>query len=110
DRMVCLIDANFRTPGLCTEFEFEHSGEEPYEEWMFAPVARHGDERKESNLWLLSYKPSFTLSPSVASVQGFQMRVSELRQDFAYVLIDAPPLNEYADAASFGQMADGLVM
>ena len=38
------------------------------------------------------------------------MRVADLRHDFSYVLIDAPPLSHYADAAVFGRMADGLVM
>ena len=37
-------------------------------------------------------------------------RVNELRKEFDYVLIDAPPLNEYSDAIALGQISDGLVL
>jgi len=36
--------------------------------------------------------------------------LSELRKNFTYVLIDAPPINAYADATLLGRMADGMVM
>jgi Mrp family chromosome partitioning ATPase len=29
---------------------------------------------------------------------------------FSHILIDAPPINAYADAALLGRLADGLVM
>jgi Mrp family chromosome partitioning ATPase len=37
-------------------------------------------------------------------------RLAELRSAFDYVLIDAPPLNSYADAMVFGRLADGVVL
>ena len=37
-------------------------------------------------------------------------RVTDLRNEFAYILIDAPPLNRYADAIALGQLADGVVL
>jgi Mrp family chromosome partitioning ATPase len=37
-------------------------------------------------------------------------RLAELRSTFDYVLIDAPPLNSYADAMVFGRLADGVVL
>jgi Mrp family chromosome partitioning ATPase len=37
-------------------------------------------------------------------------RIAELRSAFDYVLIDAPPLNSYADAMVFGRLADGIVL
>jgi len=33
-----------------------------------------------------------------------------LRDAFDYILIDAPPLNQYAEAIGLGQLADGLVL
>jgi succinoglycan biosynthesis transport protein ExoP len=33
-----------------------------------------------------------------------------LREEFDHVLIDAPPLSQYADAISLGQLTDGLVL
>ena len=37
-------------------------------------------------------------------------RVNELRKEFDYVLVDAPPLNDYSDALALGQISDGLVL
>jgi Mrp family chromosome partitioning ATPase len=37
-------------------------------------------------------------------------RIAELRSAFDYVLIDAPPLNSYADAMVFGRLTDGVVL
>jgi Mrp family chromosome partitioning ATPase len=108
DRMVCLIDANFRSPNAYAEFEFQEPGRPADDEWTFAPV--RNAEAIETNLWVLSYKPASRECPAVSSLRGFEMRVADLRHDFTYVLIDAPPLSEYADAAVFGRMADGLVM
>jgi Mrp family chromosome partitioning ATPase len=108
DRMVCVIDANFRAPNPYGEFEFQEPGRNPDDEWTFAPV--RSSEAGDTNLWILSYKPASKGCPAVGSLRGFEMRVADLRQDFSYVLIDAPPLSQYADAAVFGRMADGLVM
>jgi len=37
-------------------------------------------------------------------------RIAELRGEFDYLLIDAPPLNSYSDAMVFGRLADGVVL
>ena len=38
------------------------------------------------------------------------MWIRDLRDEFAYVLISAPPVGLYGDAALLGQMADGVVL
>ena len=37
-------------------------------------------------------------------------RMAELREEFDYVLIDAPPVCSYADAVLLGQLADGVIL
>ena len=37
-------------------------------------------------------------------------RVAELRREFSFVLIDAPPLNAYGDALVVGRLVDGVVL
>jgi len=34
----------------------------------------------------------------------------ELRSEFDYVLVDVPPIIQYADATLLGQLADGIVL
>jgi protein-tyrosine kinase len=104
DRMVCLIDANFRSASAFREFRCGKLAKLSDEEWSLAPVG----DATPANLRLLSYRPLLQ-SPTAASLEGFQLRLNNLRKDF-YVLIDAPPLNGYAEAALFGRMADGLVL
>ena len=62
------------------------------------------------NLW-------FVPAECLGSAHGFhsgseQLRstLRELRDQFAYVLIDASPLGLYADAAVLGQATDGVVL
>jgi Mrp family chromosome partitioning ATPase len=106
--LVCLIDANFRSRNLYGEFHCENAARLADEEWTAVPVSRPGEIT--SNLWLLSYKPNTGDCPTAGSFERFQKRIEDLRQDFHYVLIDAPPLKNSAEAVLFGRMADGLVV
>ena len=108
---VCLVDANFRSSGLAEHFEFENAAGTPQdEEWTVMPVGTNYEKTKTSNLWLVSYRPAPADCPRRASLERFQALIDDLRKEFTYVLIDAPPLNEYPDAALLARMADGLVM
>ena len=39
-----------------------------------------------------------------------ELRLTELRDQFDYVLIDSPPASQYADALALGAMTDGVVL
>jgi Mrp family chromosome partitioning ATPase len=110
DGLVCMVDANCRSLALHRRFEIENDAKIADEEWMFAPVRRLVQPRNGANLWLLSYRPASGEWLTASSLERLQLRLSELRKDFSYVLIDGPPLNTYADAMLLGKMADGLVM
>ncbi len=106
--LVCLVDANFHSPSLHRHFEIEDPGNSN-DELASAPaqqLVRPG----RSNLWLLSYAPVNGDWRTPLSFYRLESRLSELRKNFTYVLIDAPPINAYADATLLGRMADGMVM
>jgi Mrp family chromosome partitioning ATPase len=109
ESLVCLIDANYRSKIPYREFQCPTPTRTADEEWSFAPIART-EESVTSNLWLLSFRPLTTECPTAASLERFQARLHDLRNDFGYVLIDAPPLKSSADAILLGRMADGLVV
>ena len=107
DGWVCLVDADLRSPSLRRHFEIETSSIIVNEEFLSAPVRQTAGRPGGPNLWLLS------LSAERADSQSFERlrsRVPELRNEFSYILIDAPPINSHADAALLGGVADGLVM
>ena len=107
---ICLLDANLRTPSLPNIFGVtNHHG--------LTDALMQGDSVRSytkpltpSNLWLLSCGSMPAGSSKMLTSGRMKDRVNELRKEFDYVLIDAPPLNEYSDAIALGQIADGLVL
>lgn len=85
---VCLVDANLRTPALHKSLSVTSRGN-----LHLLPCARFSSDTNQ------------LLSPD-----RLQERISELKAEFNYILIDAPPVNLYADAVVLGRMSDGLVM
>jgi Mrp family chromosome partitioning ATPase len=110
-RPVCLVEANFRSPFLSRMYQTPAKcglsdaldGRGPIRDYV-VPV----DERE--NLWLLPIgNPAGSTAAQLAS-DALRDRLSELRDEFDNVLIDAPPIAQYADALALGQLADGLVL
>jgi len=109
-RPVCLVDANFRSPGLSdlmgtTDLvgltdALLHKGQ----------IESFAKPFRQDNLWLLQSGSISPDSPSLLSSANLHDRMTELREAFDFVILDAPPLNLYSDAIAIGQASDGLVM
>ena len=110
-RPVCLVEANFRSPALSRLFGAKNdcgftdalNRKGPIRSFAM-PVDAHG------NLWMLSSGPLAADSPGLLASGLLHHRLAELRAEFGFVIIDAPPLSRYADAIALGQLADGLVL
>jgi capsular exopolysaccharide synthesis family protein len=108
---VCLVDANLRSPVLPDLFGVSnHYG-------LTDALSKKGSIRDfvksigtSNNLWLLSCGSLASQSSGLFNSETMKVRMSELRQVFEYVLIDSPPLNNYADGVAMGQLADGIVL
>ncbi len=80
-------------------------------QWLPSPVPMSEKSVNRGNLCLLSYSPADRDWQTPSSLDQFQERISKLRKHFTHILIDAPPINAYADAVLFGsRIADGVVM
>lgn len=107
---VCLVEANFRTPSLPGFLGV------PNHRGLSDCLLQEGGIRtfakqlKPLNLWLLSAGALTADSLSLLNSNRLQARMQELRKEFEYVLIDAPALNQYADAVALGRLADGVVV
>jgi capsular exopolysaccharide synthesis family protein len=107
---VCLVEANFRSPALPGMFGVtNHYGltEALLHE---GPIDGFTRPLNQENLWLLSSGTVAADSPSLLATDHLRERIAELRQQFDFVIVDAPPLNRYSDAVALGQLSDGVVM
>jgi Mrp family chromosome partitioning ATPase len=108
---VCLVDANFRSSRINEQFEIDHEAARLRDdEWTCMRVGFKYARAQKSNLWLVVYRPATGDFPGAASMERFQNLIEDLRKDFTYILIDAPPLSDYGEASLFARTADGLVM
>ena len=107
---VCVVDCNLRFPALHEQFGTENHyglsdallGEGPIREYV-RPLSR-------SNLWLVTCGASGANAEQLLSSDRMRRRMSELRAEFRYVLIDAGPLNTCNDAMVLGGLTDGVVL
>jgi Mrp family chromosome partitioning ATPase len=107
---VCLVEANFRSPALPSML-----GTTNYQGLSNA-LLEEGSIRSfmkpmgNGCLWLLSSGPLAADSPKLLAAERTRARFVELRAEFDFVIVDAPPLSQYADAFTLGQLSDGMVM
>jgi succinoglycan biosynthesis transport protein ExoP len=112
EESVCLVDANFRSPGLKHHFEFKNEARARWDgDWILMPVGADCMEAKISNFQLALHRPGpADEHRRLATVERFQTLLQDLRKEFSYIIIDAAPLSEYTDATRFARLANGLVM
>ncbi len=110
DAPVCVVDANLRRPALHLCFGTENL--RGLTDAVFKPGSIHNFVQKLPgiNLWLLPCGSMASQLSAVMKAEHLQSRISELRREFAYVLIDTPAANGYADAILLGKLADGAVL
>jgi Mrp family chromosome partitioning ATPase len=107
---VCLVDGNFRAPALATALGVQNH-------YGFADALRQEGAIKSfakqigpNNLWLLSSGSLPQDSLDLLNGGRLKERLSELRAEFDYLLIEAPPLSRYADGVILSRLVDGVVL
>jgi len=107
---VCVIDANLRTPSLPEYFGVTNHRGLTDSLLQDGPVRGFAKQLRPANLWLLSCGSMAADSTRLLNSDQLQKRLLELRKEFDYVLIDAPPLARYGDAIALGKLTDGFVL
>lgn len=105
-RAVCLVDANVRSPRLSNLLGVE--GTNPFS-GPSAPL-REQCVKVGGNLWLAG--PSILADKNQVLLPPGQLkeRLSQLRAEFEYMLIDAPGTSVCGDAQVLGQVADAAIL
>jgi Mrp family chromosome partitioning ATPase len=107
---VCIIDGNLYSPSLHSYFGVEN------DRGLTNAVLESGSVRDFAyglpggNLSLLSAGPRCDESPAFWKSDRLRSLVAEVREEFRYVLICAPPVSLHVDAALLGQLADGVIL
>jgi Mrp family chromosome partitioning ATPase len=104
---VCLVDANFESPQL--HHYYGVSNQSGLAESLTAsdPIRAFATPVSLNSLWLL---PAGSKLEANNDAEHFRTRFAELREEFDYILISAPPLSRQAESTLMGQLADGIVM
>jgi Mrp family chromosome partitioning ATPase len=105
-----LVDANFRAPSLPESFGTSNHYGLADALRKDGPVRHFVKSLRPKNLWLLSCGSAANESTGLLNSERMKARIRELREEFDYILLDAPPLSTYADAVALGQLADGVVL
>jgi Mrp family chromosome partitioning ATPase len=107
---VCLVDANFRSPALPELFGTSNHYGLTDSLLREGPIRSFTKPLRSPNLWLLSCGALAVDSANLLNSNRVKERFAELRKEFDYVLIDAPPLTRYSDAIALGKLTDGFVL
>jgi Mrp family chromosome partitioning ATPase len=107
---VCIVDANFRHPALHRFFGVANSGGLASALTHSGAVTNFLLQLGDTNLWLLPSGADRSDLSKYCTPLEMELRLTELRDQFDYVLIDSPPANQYADALALGAMTDGVVL
>jgi Mrp family chromosome partitioning ATPase len=108
---VCLVDANLDAPSL---HQFAGVEKSP----GFAEAISDTKSIRNfavriaggGNLWLVPSGSRGVEGSSLFTSNRLRYRMQELKEEFDYVLVDAPPVGSCGDAVLLGQVSDGIVL
>ncbi len=109
-RPVCLVEANFRSPALSELFGTTNQRGLTDALLKEGPITSFAEPVAQENLWLISSGSLAVDSPSLLASDNLKERLAELREEFDFVIIDAPPLTQYSDAVAVAQLGSGIVL
>jgi capsular exopolysaccharide synthesis family protein len=107
---VCIIDGNLHSPSLHSYFGLKN------DHGLTDVVLQPGSMRNfvnalpGNNLSLLCAGPRCDESPALWKSDRLRSLMAEIRKEFRYILIYAPPAITHVDAALLGQLADGVIL
>ena len=107
---VCIVDANFRSPSLHEHFRVEKGAGLADAMKNSTPIETFARPAWSSHLWLISAGGTDGEPNGAPNPACLRARISELRAEFDYVLVDAAPVGSCGDGAILGQLTDGVVL
>lgn len=107
---VCLVDANWRAPLLHRFARTDNSRGLAMAMIDPHPITNFAVPLATKHLHLVPSGSFDTEIPGSFPAETVCKRITELRQAFDYVLVDAPPFASSTDTVLLGQIADGVIL
>lgn len=108
---VCAVDANSFSPAL--HIHFETSNQSGLSDSLLSgrsPNTFAMQVAPDSNSWLLTYGQQRIKAHSLGGSPLLRSCIDHLRNQFDFVLLDAPALSVSSDALSIARHADGVIL
>lgn len=107
---VCLAEGNFRQPTMRNFLEMDHHRGFVDALRMDGPIGEFAKPLGPDSLWLLPAGTPVQDSAVLLNSDRMKERITELRKQFDYLILSAPPVGMFADAMLLGRMVDGVVL
>jgi Mrp family chromosome partitioning ATPase len=107
---VCVVDCNLTSPSLHQQFGVENHFGLTDALAAGGPVRQYARQLSRPNLWLLSCGAGYSGSQQLLMSDRMRARISELRSEFDYVLMDVAPMNTCNHTMILGGLLDGVVL
>jgi Mrp family chromosome partitioning ATPase len=107
---VCIVDCNLRSPSLHHQFKVENHYGLADALVGDGRIRQYARQLSRQNLWLMSCGGSNEISQHLLTSDRMRARISQLRAEFDYVLMDVAPLNACNHGMILGGLADGVVL
>jgi protein-tyrosine kinase len=101
----CLVDANLHSMELCRLLQTKEGELTSVEN---VPL-KDDYKRVSEHLWFVSAASFFGNVPRLSAAH-LRSRLSELRREFEYAVIHAPPAGLYNETALLGTLSDGVIL
>jgi len=107
---VCVVEGNFRSPSLSDNFGVDRDRGLVDSLQLDGPIRQFARSIGPDNLWLLSAGATVQDCTILFRSDRLKERLLELREEFDYLVINAAPLNAFADGMVLGRLVDGVVL
>ena len=107
---VCLVDGNLHAPAMHQQFSVDNPRGLAEALIEADPIRTFARLLAAPNLWLISSGADAEAARGLLGSDRMRLRITELRKEFDYVLIDTAAMSISHDATGIGSLADGVVL
>ena len=106
----CVVDANLRSPGVHEYFQIKNRSGLSEALSQTGSLCDFTQQLYGGKLWVMTAGTTSSDPSTLLNSVALPVRLAELRKEFTYVLIDAPPVNLFSDAANLAKQSDGALL